>query len=139
METQQNQFEGWAVVEMFGHQKIAGRVSTEVYGQACLFRVDVPEMPERQIVLEHYDYIDGQRVPPGSKVQRPAEQPYSKLIGPGAVYAINPCNEATVREYLERERRRPLVLLELATAKALPSGLDAEIDPDDEDEDDDVY
>jgi hypothetical protein len=125
---QQNKFEGWAVVEMFGHQKIAGHVTTEVYGQACLFRVDVPEMPEREMVLEHYDYIDGLRVPPGSKVKRPGEQPFSKLIGPGAVYAINPCNEATVREYLERERRRPLVLLELATAKALAAG--SEYNPD---------
>ena len=41
----QSRFEGWAIVEMFGHQREAGFVTTESFGPACLFRVDTPALP----------------------------------------------------------------------------------------------
>jgi hypothetical protein len=33
----------WAVVALFGHTKIAGKVTTVVLGSAVMIRVDVPE------------------------------------------------------------------------------------------------
>ena len=44
-------FEGWAIVELFGHGKEAGFVKTEYYGSCAMFRVDVPELPEREYPL----------------------------------------------------------------------------------------
>lgn len=51
MEEQQAKFEGWAVVEIMGHQKEIGYVTTQYFGPAGLFRVDRPELPEREFEL----------------------------------------------------------------------------------------
>ena len=47
MDQQVNQakFEGWARVEVMGHQSHTGFVTTEAYGQAVMFRIDTPEIP----------------------------------------------------------------------------------------------
>ena len=37
-------FEGWAIVDVLGHQRYVGYVTTEAYGAAVLFRVDVPAL-----------------------------------------------------------------------------------------------
>ena len=42
-ETQQK-LEAWAIVELFGHTRIAGHVSKFVIGGASFMRVDVPEV-----------------------------------------------------------------------------------------------
>lgn len=129
MDQQQNShFEGWAVVEMFGHQKVAGYVSTEHYGQAALFRVDSPELPEREFELKRPTYMEGEYVPAGSKVKRPSEPAFSKLVGPGAVYAMNPCTEEVVREFIENNRRLPLIVLSKPAQAQLPAGMQPEDD-----------
>ncbi len=50
-EMSQAEFTGWARVEILGHQSHVGYVRTEAYGQAVLFRIDTPELPEREYVL----------------------------------------------------------------------------------------
>lgn len=133
---QNNKFEGFAVIELFGHHKVAGYVTTENFGQAALFRVDSPELPEREVTLTQGRYINSTYVPFGSKVKMPAEPGYSKLVGPGAIYAINPCTEETVRQFIEANRKLPLIPLEIAPEmKKLTSGVDEETD-DELDEDD---
>jgi hypothetical protein len=47
-DVKQSAFEGWAVLEIFGHQTYAGFVTTQTFGQAVLFRVDVPPLAERE-------------------------------------------------------------------------------------------
>lgn len=108
-----SEFNGWAVVEMFGHTKEIGHVTTEAYGTAVLFRVDTPELVEREFTLEQPEYVDGKWTPAGAKVKRPASPAKSRLVGPGAVYAITPCTEATALRAIEEFSRRPLILLEL--------------------------
>ena len=108
------EFQGWAVVEMFGHTKEIGYVTTEAYGAAVLFRCDTPELVEREFTLEAAEYVDGKWTPAGSKVKRPPSPAKSRLIGPGAVYAITPCTEETALQAIENFSRRPLILLELA-------------------------
>lgn len=114
MEQKQNHFEGWAVVEMFGHAKEVGFVTTESYGVAVLFRVDTPSLPEREFTLESPEYIANTWTPAGSKVKRPASPAKTRMIGPGAIYAITPCTEETAMKAIEEFTRRPLILLELA-------------------------
>lgn len=39
-------FEAWAIVELFGHQKIAGKLSEQTIGGCNFIRVDVPAFEE---------------------------------------------------------------------------------------------
>lgn len=52
MDQEQSKFEGWAIVEMMGHRREIGYVTTEHYGAASLFRVDSPEVEEREYELK---------------------------------------------------------------------------------------
>ena len=40
---QQQQFNHWAIVEVFGHNRFAGRVSEETVGGCSFVRVDIPK------------------------------------------------------------------------------------------------
>ena len=40
-------FEQWAIVEIFGHQRIAGKVTEQTIGGCSFVRVDVPALPSR--------------------------------------------------------------------------------------------
>jgi hypothetical protein len=63
----------WAIVELFGHQRIAGRISEQTFGGASLVRVDVPEVTrgDRTIIA------------------------HTRSFGGGAIYAVNWCDEQT--------------------------------------------
>lgn len=67
-----NRFKQWCIVELFGHQVIAGLVSEQQIGGASFVRVDVPTVEGRL--------------------------GYTKLFGEKAIYAITPCDEATARQ-----------------------------------------
>ena len=121
MEPKQSAFEGWAIVEIFGHQKAIGFVTTEAYGSACLFRVDTPELPEREYTLTRPGYtatVDDpssrQWTPAGAKVKRLASGASSQLLGPGSIYRLIPCTEEVAREAIEELIPRPMILLEPA-------------------------
>lgn len=72
MEKQERrQFDEYAIVELFGHQRIAGRVTEAVIGGCSFVRVDTPE---------------GLKAPS-----------FTKLFGQGAIYAITIVDEQTAR------------------------------------------
>jgi hypothetical protein len=125
-ENKQASFEGWAIVEAFGHQRYAGYVSSEAFGQAVLFRVDVPPLPERERVTKHYGYDDdGHSVPPGSTVKESAVQGYTKYFGPGAIYAMTPCSQDAAEKAVESMQSRKVSIVSLAPdalVPALPAG-----------------
>jgi hypothetical protein len=70
---QESKFEEWAVLELFGHQRLAGRVTEAQVGGASFVRVDVPE--------------DGKKK--GWKL--------TKMYNPSAIYSICPVTEETAR------------------------------------------
>lgn len=85
METQSEQkLEGWAIVEVMGHSKFAGRISEQKIGIASLIRIDVPA-------------VDG-------------KEAFTKLIAPQALFAITPCDEQTARLAAEEFRVTPIYL-----------------------------
>ncbi len=43
----EQKFEAWAIVELFGHQKIAGRLTEQTIGGCHFLRVDVPDVNGR--------------------------------------------------------------------------------------------
>ena len=70
---EQTKFEEWAVLELFGHQRLAGLVTEVQLGGASFVRVDVPE--------------DGKKK--GWKL--------TKMYNPSAIYSIAPVTEETAR------------------------------------------
>lgn len=59
----------WAIVELMGHQRIAGRVTERNVAGTQMLQVDVPAVGE--------------------------DPAFSRLLGGSAIYAINPCDEDT--------------------------------------------
>lgn len=124
-------FEGWAVVELMGHQREAGFVTTQYFGNAAMFQIDVPELLEREYILERPEWANDSLIPAGSTVKKKAVEGRSRLVNPSAVYAMNPATEEAVRKALEIGARRELQLVKLAEGKQLTT---AEPEPEDFDD-----
>lgn len=75
-------FRHWCIVELFGHQIIAGEVSDQAIGGETFIRVDVPAIEGRES--------------------------YTKLYGKGAIYAITPCTEETARRMTQGLNQPPI-------------------------------
>jgi hypothetical protein len=77
-----DKFEQHCIVELFGHNIIAGLVSEQTIGGQSFVRVDVP----------------------ASETQKA----FTKFFGAGAIYAMTPCDEATCQAAVEGLRTRPI-------------------------------
>jgi len=119
MESPQAKFEGWAVVELFGHQREAGYVTTEYFGSGALFRVEVPALPEREVTIDHAQWIDDKLVPKNSRVVRAAVAGRTRFLGPGSIYALNPCSEEACRKAIDAMSPRAVKVIELAQERQL--------------------
>jgi hypothetical protein len=136
---EQASFEGWAVVEIMGHNKEIGFVRTEYFGGPALFRVDQPGFPEREYVLERPQWIGDTHAPIGTKVQREALPGKTTYVGPSAVFRLTPCDEDTARRAIERMMPSPIKILhipenaKLVTAGAVAAEQDFDLDDDPDD------
>jgi hypothetical protein len=129
VEHETSKFEGWAVVEMFGHSREVGYITTEYFGAGALFRVEVPPLPEREVTLVRPEWVDGELAGAGSKIVRGAVEGRTRFIGPGAVYAMNPCSKDAAFTALESISHREVKVVELITAKRLATTLPGEDEP----------
>jgi hypothetical protein len=75
-------FEQFAIVKLFGHQVIAGKVSDQVIGGQGFVRVDVPATS--------------------------CQEKYTKFFGAGAIYAITPCDEPTMMAAVQGLQLKPI-------------------------------
>lgn len=107
------QFEGWAIVELFGHNQEIGYVTTRYFGTACLFQVDTPMLPERDYTLNSPQYVESKWMASGTKVRKKEAAARSRLLGPGSIYALNPCTEEAALLAIERLSGREIVVLEV--------------------------
>jgi hypothetical protein len=124
-QAEQNQFKGFVLLELYGHQTDAGFLETVYFGSACMFRLDVPGLDEREWALERPEYgqhTGYKELPVGTKVKRAAVAPRSRLLGVGAIYGMTPCTEEVVRAAIERSIARPLIVLEMPKGKELAAG-----------------
>jgi hypothetical protein len=124
MDQAQSKFEGWAIVEMMGHQREIGFVTTEYFGGAALFRVDTPEIPERELELKRPEWNESKMeyIPAGAKVKRVSIPAKSRFVAPAALYALTPCTEETARRAIEETVVRSVIVLSIPQG-ALPAPL----------------
>ena len=78
----EQKFELNAVVELFGHQRFAGRVSEQSIGVATFIRIDVPET-----------------------TQQPK---FTRIVNTSAIYAINPVTEEVMLQMAEMVTAKPI-------------------------------
>jgi hypothetical protein len=112
METSR-EFAGWAIVELYGHAKEAGYVTTQYFGTAALFQIDVPELPERTETLVRPQWIGNKLAPIGTEVKREALPGRTRYVGTNSIYSLNPCTEELVRATLERLAPRDIAIVRL--------------------------
>lgn len=68
-------FETWAIIELFGHNQIAGKCTEQNIAGTNMLRVDVPETDEH-----------------------PA---FTRFLGSGSIYAINPVTEEIAKHWAQ--------------------------------------
>lgn len=87
MSTEKTSFNEWALVELFGHQKIVGKVSEASLAGGAFLRVDVPS-------------FNGAAA-------------FTRFYGPGAIYSIAPVTEEIARGLMTQYRNEPVSRFEL--------------------------
>jgi hypothetical protein len=137
MEAAQNHLETWAVVELMGHQKEVGFVTTQYYGTACMFKIDVPELPEREKTLERPKWIGEKLAPIGTVINLAAQPGRTRMVGVSSVYALNPCDRETAIAVIEETSSREIKIVSLASSKQLPLTSQEPEEQDSDDEEDD--
>ena len=78
-EAPSSELKSWALVELFGHQRIVGFLSQQTFGTGVLFRVDVPDLLK-----------EGKAVRVG----------FTRYFGLSAIYSITPVSEEIVKQLL---------------------------------------
>ena len=79
---EQEKFDLWCVVELFGHSRIAGRCTEQNVAGTNMLRGDVPDTSNQ----------------PG----------FTRFLSSGAIYAINPVSEGVARQIAENLQIQPV-------------------------------
>lgn len=94
-------FEGWAVLELLGHRRLAGYVREATIAGAAFLRIDV--------------------------VTREEGDEATQYVSPSSVYALTPCTEEVARAVAERTWETPARQLALPAPQIIrdedPAGL----------------
>lgn len=115
----------WAVVGLFGHTTIAGRISTVTLGGSVLIKIEVPETVR---ILTKNGYFDNRRYGPKYRVETftPA---YTRMFGVGAIYSLDPCDEQEAKNYAKRISPPDHIRVkQTETCAELPPPADVDID-----------
>lgn len=87
--SEEKAFEAWGLLELFGHQRLAGRLSEQVIGGCHFLRIDVPaygDIPE-----------------------------YTRFFTQGAIYGMTPTTEDIARRLAANLKARPIQQYDLRT------------------------
>ena len=98
----ETKFEQWAVVNLFGHQKMGALVTEQTVGGVSFVRVDIPATSK------------------GSA--------YTRLLGSGAIYSIDFCTEEVARAAAEYASPQPVQSWEMPRLAAPRSQPDEQPD-----------
>jgi hypothetical protein len=81
----------YAIVELFGHARIAGRISEQTVGGQSFVRIDVPT-----IVYEESPGVTGRIAA------------HTRSFGAGAIYSINWCDEGAAALAAQSIKHQPI-------------------------------
>ena len=98
-ETEKKTFDEWALVELFGHARIVGRVTEATLAGGTFIRVDVPDK-------------DGNAV-------------FTRFFGPGAIYSMSPISRDMAISLAAQQNAEPVKRYELPSTA---SGRELEAD-----------
>lgn len=112
--TEKETFQGWCVVELLGHRRLAGHVTEQEIAGAAFLRVDVPEVDD--------------------------EPAATQFVNPSSVYALTPTTEEIARAVSRTSRPAPVDLWTLRRAlhPGQPEVVGVVVGDDDDDDLDDV-
>lgn len=115
--TTTDKFDSWAIVEVMGHTRYAGRVTEQSVGGCNFVRVDVPEIPAETAGVG----VDRRVVSEG-------QQAFTKLLGQSSIFAITPVSEEVARHVAARIMAAPVHVYDLPRSpqRALPIGHDGD-------------
>jgi hypothetical protein len=85
---EQEKFDLWCVVELFGHSKIAGKCTEQNISGTNMLRVDVPTTKN--------------------------QAGFTRFLSAGAIYAINPVSEEVAKQIAENLEIRPVTVWEVS-------------------------
>lgn len=88
----------WAILELMGHQRVAGRVTQQTFGGANLIRVDVPEVVTTGTRYQSGQWVDCMEVIPA----------HTRSLGPASVFSINWVDEAAATVAAHSIRHQPI-------------------------------
>jgi len=78
----ETKLELFAIVELFGHQRVAGKVTEQTVGSSTFVRIDVPEIN--------------------------SQPSFSRIVNPSAIYAINPVTEEVMIHMAQDIQQKPI-------------------------------
>lgn len=82
----QANFSHWAILEVFGHEKYAGKVSTETIGSTSMIKLEVPEIVNEKVTL------------PG----------FIKFLNHTSIFSITPVTEEYAKEMAKTLSKHPI-------------------------------
>lgn len=97
-EEQEKKFDAWGLLELFGHQRLAGRLSEQTIGGCHFIRIDVPAVGE--------------------------VQEYTRFFTQGAIYGMTMTSEDVARRLAAGLRARPIQAWDMPQTPALPRPID---------------
>ena len=100
-------FDQWCIVELFGHQRIAGKVTEQAVGGCNFVRVDVPAIGDRSA--------------------------FTKLFGNGAIYAMSPVTEEIALSMAKQISHAPVSPFEIPELRRLQQSMPSDADETDDD------
>lgn len=105
---EQERFEAWGIVDLFGHTRLAGRISEQTIGGETFIRVDVPN----------------------------GEGFHTRLFGKGAIYGMALTDEAIARAAAKVHQPRPVSIYDVPALLADRRPASQPMDYNDRDDDD---
>ena len=88
MDEQVTTFDCWCICELFGHTRLAGRVTEQAIAGSGLIRIDVPELPATKY--------------------NPAQPGFTRYVGVSAVYSLTPVSQEIAMRAAESMRVAPV-------------------------------
>lgn len=93
-------FDEWALVELFGHARIVGKVTEATIAGGAFIRVDVPNDDGSAVV-------------------------FTRFFGPGAIYSMSPIDKDLALKLAKAQQAEPVKVYELRAVERIAAAATA--------------